>query len=417
MTRISDDMTKIIIILLLLVASLCAADWSQFRGPNRTGVSTEIGLLKSWPKDGPKMLWSCEGLGAGWGSAAVVKDVVYIVGEIDKKETLFALDSNGKLLWKTTYGDRWKRSFPDARTTPTIVGADIFVNSGGGTVVCFDRSSGAIKWRVDTMKKFDGKYHSWGIAESPLVVDNKIIATPGGKKASVVALDKETGKTVWAAKELTEKANYCSPILIKRGGKQIIATMLADHFVGIDAADGTVLWQDAFADYFPDAKDINPNSPVYFDGKIYTTSGYDDGGALYDLSADGLSIKRVWVDSTLDVHHGGVVLVDGVIYGSNWKGNRNGDWVALDWKSGKVLYEHHWSNKGAIITADGLLYVYTEKDGKVGLVKPNPQKFDLISSFEVTMGDGEHWAHPSISNGRLYIHHGDALMVYDIKAK
>jgi len=417
MKRISDDMTKIIVVLLLFVAPLCAADWSQFRGPNRSGVSTETGLLKSWPKDGPKMVWSYEGLGAGWGSAAIVKGTVYIVGEIGKKETLFALDSKGALLWKTTYGDRWKRSFPDARTTPTVVGADIFVNSGGGTVVCFDRRSGAIKWRVDTMKKFDGKYHNWGIAESPLVVDNKVIASPGGKKASVVALDKETGKTVWAATELTEKANYCSPILIDRGGKKIVATMLADHFVGIDAANGKVLWKDAFADYFPDAKDINPVSPIFFNGKIYTTSGYDDGGALYDLSADGLSITRVWVDSTLDVHHGGVVLVDGVIYGSNWKGNRNGDWVALDWKSGKVLYEHHWSNKGAIIAADGMLYVYTEEDGHVGLVRPNPKKFDLVSSFEVTMGDGEHWAHPSISNGRLYVHHGDALMVFDVKAK
>ena len=406
-----------LLITLLACVSLQAADWPQFRGLNRDGVAAETGLLKSWPADGPKLLWSYEGLGAGWGSAAIIDNQVFVVGEIDKKETLFALDANGSLKWKTTYSERWKRSFPDARTTPTIDGNSIYVNSGQGNVVCFDRTNGKIKWQVQTIEEFDGEYHRWGIAESPLVVDNLVIATPGGKKASVVALDKATGKTVWTASELTEKGNYCSPILVERGGKKIIVTMLEDHFVGIDAPSGKVLWKDAFDDYFPHAKGINPVSPLYINGQIYTTSGYDDGGALYNLSADGLSIKRVWVDSTLDVHHGGVVALDGVIYGSNWQGNRDGDWVALDWKTGTVLYEHKWVNKGPIITADGLLYVYTEKEGKVGLVKPNKQKFDLVSSFTAPLGEGEHWAHPSISNGRLFIRHGDALMVYDIKSK
>ncbi len=408
---------KTLILLLLIFFDANAANWPQFRGPNRDGLSPETGLLKSWPADGPKLLWSYDQLGGGWGSAAIADQVIYIVGDVDKEETLFALNANGTLKWKTSYGERWRRSFPDARTTPTIDGDRIYVNSGQGKVVCFDRASGAVKWEVQTVKKFAGKYHSWGIAESPLIVENLVIATPGGKEGSVVALDKMTGKTVWTARELAEKGNYCSPILIQRGGKKIIATMLADHFVGIDAANGKVLWKDAFADYFPDAKDINPVSPVYHEGFIYTTSGYDDGGALYELSADGLSIKRVWVDNTLDVHHGGVVLVDGVIYGSNWQGNRDGAWVALDWKTGKVLYEEKWSNKGAVIFADGMLYIYTEKEGKVALVKPNPQKFDVVSSFTIEMGDGEHWAHPSISNGRLYIRHGSVLMVYDIKKK
>ena len=409
---------KIIVMLgLISLVAVEAADWPQFRGQNRDGLSAETGLLKSWPENGPQMLWSYEGLGSGWGSAAIVGDQIYIVGDIDKKETLFSLETSGALVWKTTYGDRWNRSFPDARTTPTIEDDRIYVNSGQGNVVCFERASGKIIWQVQTVEEFDGKYHNWGIAESPLIVGELVIATPGGQKASVVALNKMTGKTVWAATELQEKGNYCSPILVERGGKKIIVTMLADHFVGIDAANGKVLWKDAFDDYFPDAKDINPVSPVYYNGQIYTTSGYDDGGALYDLSADGLSIKRMWVDSTLDVHHGGVVLVDGVIYGSNWQGNRDGAWVALDWKSGAVLYEHKWINKGPIIYADGLLYLYTEKEGRVGLAKPNPQKFDLVSSFAVPLGEGEHWAHPSISNGRLYIRHGSALMVYDIKAK
>lgn len=402
--------------LILIPIMISAADWPQFRGPNRDGISSETGLLKSWPAGGPELLWAYDGIGDGWGSAAVVNDVVYIVGAIDKQETVFCIDPDGKLLWKTTIGEQWDRSFPDARTTPTLDGDNLYINTGQGNVACLDRNTGAVKWQVQTVERFGGDYHRWGIAESPLIIGNMIIATPGGPDASVVALDKTNGETIWTSKGLSEQGNYCSPILIEHGGKKIIATMLQHHFVGIDATNGNVLWKDKFTDY-QEGKDINPVSPVYRDGMIYTTSGYDDGGAMYELSADGLSITRKWVDTTLDVHIGGVVEMDGVIYGSSWEGNRDGSWVALDWQTGEVLYEHKWINKGAVISADGLLYVYVEKEGKVGLVRPNPEKFDLISSFEITQGEGEHWAHPSISNGRLYIRHGSVLMVYDIKAR
>ena len=212
-------------------------------------------------------------------------------------------------------------------------------------------------------------------------------------------------------------ANYCSPILVERGGFKIIVTMLGEHFVGIDASNGKTLWKDAFEDYQDDPDDINPVSPVYFNGSIYTTSGYDDGGALYDLSEDGLSITRRWTDETLDVHIGGVVLVDGYIYGANWENNSKGNWVCLEWETGKVMYEKKWINKGSIISADGMLYCYTEKKGEVGLVKANPKRFELISSFKLPLGDGQRWAHPAISDGRLYMRRGEALMVYDIKAK
>ncbi len=407
-------MKNLLILLLVFVPLVLPADWPQFRGPNRDGISPETGLLQTWPDNGPTKIWSVSGIGTGWGSASISNNMIYIVGDIDGIETVSALDMNGNATWRTAVSNRWDKSFPEARTTPTIDCKNLYVNTGLGNVACLDIASGQIKWQRQTVDEFGGDYHSWGIAESPLIVDNMVIATPGGKDASVVALDKNSGKTIWTTKGLSDKGSYCSPILVERGGKKIIVTMLENHVVGIDAADGKVLWKDAFKNY-QKGKEINPVSPVYIDGMFYTTSGYDDGGAMYALSPDGLSIKRTWVETKLDVHIGGVVVLDGVIYGASWEGNRDGNWIALDWKSGKVLWEEKWINKGAIISADGLLYLYTEKDGQVGLVRPNKENFDLISSFEINEGDGQHWAHPSIANGRLYIRHGDILMAYKIK--
>ncbi|MEE9119517.1 MAG: PQQ-binding-like beta-propeller repeat protein [Calditrichia bacterium] len=416
--RFFSPYTILIFIIGLLSGSQSIADdWPQWRGPERNGASQEKDLLKTWPDEGPALLWSKEGIGTGFSSVSIAKGRLYINGAIDKQETLTALDLDGNIQWQTTYGSIWKGSYPEARTTSTVDGDQIFVISGMGKVVCINASSGEIKWSVHAYDDFDGEYHEWGIAESPLVFDNKVICTPGGREASVVALDKNTGSLIWQSKTLSEIANYCSPILINRGGKKIIATQLMESFVGLNAADGSVLWRDEYSDYQDDPADININSPLYHDGFIFVTSGYDDGSAMYELSTDGTKIKRKWVDETLDVHVGGVVRVDGYIYGANWENNKKGNWVCLNWNTGKVMYEKKWFTKGSIITADGMLYCYEEKKGNLALVKANPEKYDKISSFKIPLGSGPHWAHPSISDGRLYVRHGDALMVYDIKGK
>jgi outer membrane protein assembly factor BamB len=375
----------------------------------------ETGLLKSWPAGGPEMIWSYEGLGAGFSSAAIDKGTIFITGEIDKVETLFSFDLDGNLLWKTSYGPIWKGSYSSARTTPTVDGSYIYVKSGMGNLVCFDRTNGDIRWSKQTIELFDAEFHRWGIAESPLIVDDLLISTPGGKKASMVAFDKISGDLVWRTEELSEQASYCSPILIERGGKKIIATLLAYSFVGVNAENGDVLWRDDLGRYNDDPKDINPVSPFYKDGYIFTTSGYDDGSVMYELSEDGTSVKAKWTEKTLDVHHGGFVVLDGYIYGSNWLNNSRGNWVCLDWSTGRTMYEEKWITKGSIIAADGMLYCYDERKGNMALVKATPEKFDFISSFEVPLGSGQHWSHPAISDGRLYIRHGEALMVYNIK--
>ncbi|MBM3237774.1 alcohol dehydrogenase [Candidatus Poribacteria bacterium] len=392
-----------------------AVDCSQWRGPERNGVSKETGLLKEWPEDGPKLLWSVEGIGIGFSSPSIANGILYITGTVDNIEILSAYDLEGNLKWQKKYGKAFSQSFPDARTTPTVEENSIYVVSGTGEVICFDATSGEIKWSVQAFDKFAGKHGSWGIAESPLVVDDKVIYTPCGEKTTVVALDKNTGETIWVSESINDQSAYVSPILVKKGGKKLIVGVTGDYIIGVNAENGKIEWKFPYNEISEKTTDIHAVTPIYHDGYIYVTSGYDHGGAMLKLSEDGINVSLAWVDLTLDTHHGGVVLVDGYIYGSNWINNGQGNWVCVDWNSGKAMYEKEWYNKGPIISADGMLYCYEEKAGNLGLVKASPEDFTVVSSFKITQGKGPHWAHPVISDGRLYMRHGDVLMVYDIK--
>jgi len=388
-------------------------NWPQWHGENRDGKSSEKGLLKKWPQEGPKLLWSAEGLGEGFSTVSIANGIIYTTGITDKEGLLFAFDLNGKLKWKKPYGPEWTESHSGTRSTPTIDGDRIYIFSGQAAIYCLDAKTGDTKWSVDTLDKFSGKLLRWGVAESVLIDGKKVICTPGGENASVVALNKMTGETIWTTKGLSEKSAFCSPILVERGSKRLIVTMLAESVVGIDIETGKLVWSTPVKSDGRRGRGNNPVTPVYLDGGIYTTSGYDKGGAMFELSADGSGVTTKWIDKILDVHHGGVVVIDGYIYGSRHKGN----WVCLDWKSGEVKYENDQKGKGSITTAEGMLYCYDEKQGTVELVRATPEKFDVISSFKVPMGTDEHWAHPVICDGRLYVRHGDTLMAYDIKAK
>ena len=397
-----------------------ADDWPQFRGPNRDGKSAETGLLKAWPEGGPKLIWSVkEDLGVGFSHVAVAQGMIYVTG-MNKAEDgeLFAFDLDGKLKWKVNYGPEWSGDRPGARTIPTIEKDRLYLISGMGVGWCFEAKSGKKIWSTDTVQEFQGQEPRWGWSESPLIVDDKVICTPGGKLGTLAALDKMTGKTVWSTKGLSELGCYSSPICAERNGKKIIVNQADASIFGVEAQSGKVLWQVKFTEYQSRrAQNINPPSPLYHDGSIFVTSGYNDTAVMLELSADGTSVTRKWTDTVLDNHHGQVVLLDGYLYGSNWLSNTRGNWVCLDWKTGKTMYEETWINKGAVIYADGMLYCYEEGEGTVGLVKPTPAGFEVVSSFKVTQGSAQHWAHPVISDGVLYIRHGNALMAYDIKEK
>ena len=400
------------VVLLLGVSTAMSADWPQFRGPNRDGKSPDTGLLKEWPPGGPKLLWAVEDLGHGFSSVAVADGMLYTTGLEGKTGYLYACDLDGNPKWKKPYGPGWTGEHPGTRSTPTVDAGLVYVMSGHGRVVCFDARTGEEQGAVDTMERFGARQITWGIAESLLVVGDKLICTPGGQNAGVVALNKKTGETIWVCEELSDASAYCAPILVQRGNRQIVVTLTANGLVGIDATTGKLLWKHGRKVNY----DIHAVSPVYEDGRIYVTSGYGGAkGEMLELSEDGTSISRRWTDSKLDCHHGGVIVHNGYIYGASHN-NARGNWICLNLKTGQVAAEIAGVGNGSIAYADGMIYGYGQ-GGTVGLMKPSPDDFRLVSSFKVSKGSKEHWAHPAIANGRLYIRHGNALMAYDIQAK
>jgi outer membrane protein assembly factor BamB len=414
--------TFLFIFLVFLPCLIKAQTINEWRPENRTGVSSETGLLKSWPVAGPALLWTNQELAKGFSSPSFGTNNIYITGNAGSDDLLFALTMDGKILWKSVIGRAWNGSNPESRATPTIEGNRVFTCSGYGDIACIDGTSGKLIWSYKASELNKGTYGSWGIAESLLIDGNKVYFSPGGPQTMTIALNKTTGDVIWKSASLNDKPGYVSPILISYAGRNMIINVSLGHVFGVDAANGEILWNvkhDQSSD--PDLRRwdlIKCTTPLFKDGMVYITGGYDTGGMMIKISGDGKSAQIVWTDSVLDNHHGGVVLVNGCIYGSNWLNNNNGNWCCIDWKTGNKMWEEHWNCKGSIISAEGMLYLYDERNGNVGLLKANPEKFDLVSSFKVTLGQtGPFWAHPVIHNGVLYLRHTNALMAYNIKAK
>lgn len=413
--------TKALLIFLFafLASFVHAQQISQWRESNRTGVSSETGLLKSWPAEGPALLWSNLELLKGYSSPAFGKNLIFITGIKGEEDILFALDMNGKMQWQVPMGRAWNESFPESRATPTVEGDRVYTCSGMGDLACFDAITGKAVWTYKGSEVHKGTYGAWGIAESLIIDGDKLYYSPGGPETMTIALNKNNGSLIWKSGTLNDKPSYVSPILVKHNGIQMLINSSQNFLYGLDVAKGDILWKVAYtkpAEFQWDL--IYCVTPVYKDGKVYITSGYDCGAMQVEVAPDGKSAAIVWKDNVLDIHHGGVVQVNGYLYGSNWLNNATGNWCCIDWATGKKMWEQPWNCKGSIIAAEGLLYIYDEKQGNVGLVRATPEKFDLISSFKVTQGSaGPYWAHPVIHNGVLYLRHTNALMAYEIKAK
>lgn len=397
--------------ILVLSQSLFAADVYQWRGPNRDGIYHEENLLKEWPEEGPRLLWKYEGLGKGHSTVAVVKGRIFTTGMIDSTGYIFAFDLNGSLLWKKPYGREWTVNYPGSRSTPTIVDGRLYLLSSFGKLLCLNAEDGDEYWSLDTFEQFGARQIKWGITESLLVDEEHVYCTPGGIDANVVALDRFTGKTIWTSRGNGEPSAYCSPILVRHGKKKLIVTMTAESVLGIDAETGECYW------HLPQHQrnKIHANSPVYRDGYILCSSSSDktehSGTALFKLSEDGTQIELVWRNQEVQNLMGGVIVAGGSIYGSNY---RRGGWKCLDWQTGAIRYTTEDFGLGAVVSADGLFYCYSEK-GDLGLVRADEQSFEVISKFKITEGEGVHWAHPVISDGRLYVRHGDVLLVYSVQ--
>ena len=390
-----------------------------FRGPDRSGLYYETNLLEHWPEEGPALLWEINDAGKGYSSPVIYQDKVYLTGmnEDETREILSVYTLNGEKLYQVEYGTPWDKSYPETRTTPTIEDGKVYLISGSGEIVCLNASDGALIWQVDGGKEFERKTGKWGTSECPLVFDNKVIYTPGGDKTTMVALNAENGKTVWQSRPLNGHSGYVSPVLVMQNGVKKIVGMTSSHVFGVHPETGNIEWTFNEFGREGNGETIVTNMPIYDNGHLFFSNGYDVGAFMLRLNVNGSDASLVWRNDDLDTHHGGFVLVDGVIYGSNWINNNHGNWVALDWKTGKTNYEATWEGgkgKGSVITADNRLICYDERRGTVGLVNADPEKFDVVSEFRITKGEGPHWAHPVVDNGILYIRHGNNLMAYTI---
>jgi len=381
---------------------------SQWRN-DRTGIYNETGLLKSWPEEGPELLWHYDGLGEGHSSVAISAGKIYVAGLYEGKGYLHVFDLDGNLLDKIMYGEEWTRNYVGTRGTPTIDNGRIYLITGMGDLLCLDENNPrTVIWKRNLIDDFESSNIRWGITESPLIIGDKLIATPGGELHNVVALDKHTGELIWSSPGKGELSAYCSPLYIGDQETPLIVTKTAYHILGLEAATGKLLWSFESRN----RNQIHSNTPLYHNNMVLCSS-VDKGSIMLRLSDGGRKAEIVWESEELDNMMGGMMKVGDYIYGSD-SGAKFRKWYCVKWDTGEILYRDDQLVVGVTIYADGMLYCYTDK-GEMALVRPSTEKFDIVSQFMITMGTAQHWAHPVIYRGVLYVRHGDTLMAYRIK--
>lgn len=391
-------------------------EWAYFHGPNGNNISKETGLLTKWPEQGPVRLWTTSGLGKGYSSVVISNQKVFTAGSLEKQTYVFAIDYQGKILWKKPNGKgweagnaQWARDYDGARATPTVNEGLVYHLGELGSLSVFKATDGSLVWHKNIVEAFDGTIPRYGYAESLLIDGNNLICFPGGAKGYMVALDKKSGKTVWANQDVGEEPGYSSPILVEDQGLRQIITMTDLGVVGVNADSGELLWKIGHTN----KRKLNIANPIYMNGHVCISSGYGAGTILVKLNYKGkkVSAEKVWFNELLDNHHGGILYLDDHIYGT---GHEKKGWFCLDFKTGKTLYRDAEGGKGSFMYADGMFYYFTER-GQVNLVKSSNESFKIVSSFQLpNMSTGFRWAHPVVCDGRLYLRHDDNLFVYKL---
>jgi outer membrane protein assembly factor BamB len=389
-----------------------AGDWPQWRGPDRTGVSKETGLLKEWPKDGPKLLWMNKNLGNGYSTPAIAGGRIYVQSNHAEDELAVALDEKtGKQIWSSNIGKVGKNrgpQYPGARGTPTVDGDNLYCLGSDGDLVCIERDQGKIKWHKQLKKEFGGKMGAWAYSESPLIDGDVLVCTPGGKEATLLALNKKDGSVIWkCAVPEGDEAAYASAIIAQAGDSKQYVQFLQKGLVGVDAKTGKFLWR------FKKTIDIGANipTPVFHDGYVFSSTGRN-AGAVVRLTADnaGVSATEVWLNKAMTNSIGGVVLVDNHLYGTTLKGL-----FCTDFLTGKVKWQDRSVGVGAVCYADGNLYVRGEK-GDVALVEATPEAYREKGRFkQPERAKTPAWPYPVVANGNLYLRDQNFLYCYEVK--
>ncbi len=395
--------------------SATAEDWPRWRGPDHSCISKETGLLKQWPAGGPKRLWLNENAGIGFAGFAVADGKLFTIGSRDGEEQLIALNTDtGKELWATKVGDNYVNAWGDGpRSSPTVDDGLVYAMSASGDLICAKTSNGGEIWRAD-MKKLGGEIPKWGYSESVLVDGDKVICTPGGSKGAVVAFNKKNGSVIWQSKEFTDGAQYVSMIPIDHDGKRQYVQLTMNTLAGLDAKSGKVLWQSDW----PGRTAVVP-TPIHRDGRIYITTGYGVGSKQVQLSAGG-KVEDTWVNKVMKNHHGGVILVGDHLYGYS----DGAGWLCQDFATGeRVWSERKALGKGAVFSAEGMLYCLDERDGTLALVKATPKgweehgRFKIDPQTKIDRKRGKIWTHPVVANGKLYLRDQEYISCYDVKAR
>ena len=399
-------------IVLVCIAAFFACCSKQSTAPStiewrndRTGIFNDTGLQKSWHQGGPELLWYYEKLGDGHSSVAISNNRLYVTGMIDSKGYLHVFDLFGNKLNSIMYGEEWDINYPGTRGTPNFSDGKIYIVSGIGDVICFDEKSLEILWKRNMLKDFDSQNIVWGITESPLIIGDKLIVTPGGELHNVVALDKNTGELIWSSPGVGEPSAYCSPIYISDQEIPLIATMTAQHIIGVEATTGELLW----AVEHGNIRSIQSNTPVYSENMILVASVYK-GSTMIRLTEGGRKAEIAWQIPEFDNMMGGLVKIDEHVFGTC----RQRLWYCVNWKTGEIIFTDSEIGASSVtIFADGMFYCYSDR-GELSLISHSKDKLNIVSRFNITKGTDQHWAHPVIYQGTLYVRRGEAVMAYKI---
>jgi outer membrane protein assembly factor BamB len=390
---------------------LADAEWPQFRGPHRDDISADQGLLKEWPKNGPRIIWKARGIGSGYSSVSLAGGKIFTLGNKGSSSELFAIDaSNGNVLWSAKVGP----SGGNLGCTPTVDGDRVYAIGQEGDLVCVSAGSGNVQWHKNFKSDFGGHCGGWHYTESPLVDGDKLVCTPGARDATVVAFDKNTGEVIWksAIPVNDPTAGYSSIVVAEVGGIRQYVQLLAAGVVGVAARDGRFLWKyEKFS-----GNTANIPTPIVLGDQIFTSAGYGRGGALLQLEASGdeVSAKEVYYNNALTNKHGGVVLVGDYLYGDR---DDSGQPFCAEVKTGKILWQKQkgaGSGSAAVTYADGHLY-FRYDNGIMALVEASPDGYKEISSFHIPNANHQSWAHPVVVGGRMYLREQDVVWCYDVK--
>jgi outer membrane protein assembly factor BamB len=412
MSRISAKPPVPLLITLVLTAgvvTIAADDWPQWRGPRRDGVSKETGLLKDWPANGPRLAWRSGGIGEGYSSFAVADRRLYTLGARQNTEYVFAFAAaTGEKIWEVANGRRFNNDRGDGpRGTPTIDGDRVYVFGSSGDLTVLDAATGKVFWTQNLLQKYGGSNISWGLSESPLVLSDRIIVTPGGRGASIVALRKTDGSLIW--KSQSDEPGYSSALLHPVGTIQQAVVFTAERALGIDVNDGRVLWSyNRVAN-----RTANIATPIARGNHVFLSSDYGTGAGLLALTPDGNGIKarEVYFTNEMRNHHASSVLVGDYLYGFS-----SSILTAMHFETGKVAWRDRSVGKGSLVFADDRLYLFSE-NGVVGLAEANPQKYVEHGRFQLRTGNLPTWSHPVVSGGKLFIRDQDTLYAYDVVAR